>query len=92
MGNFRYFTFTGNLRRQSWLGQRFPDRILGFITAIWKSGPDAIDDHKMEFYLANLDKALAKEEEEKRLEIEQRALAGELVEDMKQRLRGKKPD
>jgi predicted lipase len=90
MGEFRYFTFRGFLRRRSWLGQRFPDRLLGFITAVWKSGPDAIDDHKMEFYLANLEKALAKEAEEARLEIEQKMLAGDFVEDMKQRLMGKK--
>ena len=92
MGNFRYFTFMGYLRRQSWFGQRFPDRLFGFIAAIWKSGPDAIDDHKMEFYLANLEKALAKEEEEERLEIERKALAGEFVEDIRQRLRGRKAD
>ncbi len=72
MGQFRYFTAFGNLRRRSWLGQRFPDRLLGFITALWKSGADAIDDHKMEFYLANLEQALAKEEEEKLLEDERR--------------------
>lgn len=92
MGKFRYFTFLGDLRRRSWLGQRFPDRLLGFITALWKSGPDAIDDHKMEFYLANLEKALAKEEQEERLEIERQALSGEFIEDMKYRLRGRKAD
>jgi predicted lipase len=92
MGEFRYFTFLGNLRRHSWLGQRFPDRLLGFISALWQSGPDAIDDHKMEFYLANLEKALAKEEEEERLEIERQALSGEFVEEMKQRLARRKAE
>jgi len=92
MGEFRYFTSFGHLRRMTWPGQRFPDRLFGFIAAVWKSGPDAIDDHKMEFYLDNLKRALDKEEEEKRLEIEQAMLSGEFVEDMRQRLTGKKSD
>jgi hypothetical protein len=91
MGEFRYFNDGGFCGDSSWLGQRFPDRLLGLRSPPpWKSGPDAIDDHKMEFYLANLEKALAKEEEEAKLEIERSMLAGDFVEDMKATADGKK--
>ncbi|NJL45344.1 MAG: lipase family protein [Leptolyngbyaceae cyanobacterium SM2_3_12] len=84
MGSFRYFTHKGSLRRNSWITQRFPDRLIGVITSILATGsPDAVDDHKMEFYIANLQKAIRREEEEAQLEIEQKLLSGDFVEDMK---------
>ncbi|PSR19479.1 hypothetical protein C8255_01930 [filamentous cyanobacterium CCP3] len=91
MGQFRYFNDAGTLRRQSFMTQRFPDRLLGIIRAILTSGtPDAIDDHKMEFYVANLQKALDREEEEAKLEIEQGLIAGDFVEGMKERMRARR--
>ncbi|MGG6237725.1 lipase family protein [Nodosilinea sp. AN01ver1] len=91
MGQFRYFNDSGHLRRQSFMTQRFPDRLLGIIRAIVTSGtPDAIDDHKMEFYVANLQKALDREEEEAKLEIEQGLIAGDFVEGMKERMRARR--
>ncbi|MBE9159429.1 lipase family protein [Nodosilinea sp. LEGE 06152] len=90
MGQFRYFNDSGSLRRQSFLFQRFPDRLFGIIRAILTSGtPDAVDDHKMEFYVANLQKALDREEEEAKLEIEQGLIAGDFVEGMKERMRAR---
>ena len=91
MGQFRYFHDSGSLRRQSFLFQRFPDRLFGMIRAIVTSGtPDAVDDHKMEFYVANLQKALDREEEEAKLEIEQGLISGDLVEGMKERMRARR--
>lgn len=80
MGQFRYFNDFGSLRRQSFLFQRFPDRLFGVVRAILTSGsPDAIDDHKMEFYVANLQKALDREAEEAKLEEEQAQLSGDFT-------------
>ncbi|HEY9879611.1 MAG TPA: lipase family protein, partial [Leptolyngbyaceae cyanobacterium] len=61
MGHFRYFDFRGNLQRHSFPLQRIPDRLLGYLTAIGRSGLDSVNDHKMEFYLANLQRAVNKE-------------------------------
>jgi hypothetical protein len=91
MGQFRYFSDSGSLRRQSFMFQRFPDRLFGMIHAIFTSGtPDAVDDHKMEFYVANLQKALDREEEEAKLEIEQGMISGDFVEGMKERMRARR--
>ena len=54
---------------------------------ITTGSPDAVDDHKMEFYVAHLQKALDKEEEEARLAIEQGLIHGDMVEELKDRLR-----
>ncbi len=90
MGQFRYFSDSGSLRRQSFMFQRFPDRLFGMIHAILTSGtPDAVDDHKMEFYVANRQKALDREEEAK-LEIEQGLISGDFVEGMKERMRARR--
>ncbi|MBE9140071.1 lipase family protein, partial [Nodosilinea sp. LEGE 07088] len=91
MGQFRYFNDVGNLRRQSFMTQRFPDRLFGMVRAIVTSGsPDAIDDHKIEFYVANLQKALDREDEEAKLEIERGMMAGDFVEGMKDRMRSRR--
>lgn len=86
MGSFRYFDHRGNLQRRSFLTQRFTDRLIGFITALSTSGPDAIDDHKMEFYMHNLQKALEKETEEAKIEAEQKLISGDFVENIRERL------
>ena len=75
MGNFRYFSWKGDLRRQSLIGQRWFDRLLGFILALRQSGLDAVDDHKMEFYINNLQKALEKETQMARIAREKERLA-----------------
>lgn len=85
MGNFRYFDFRGQLQKRSFLLQRFPDRLLGFLVALWRSGFDAVDDHKMEFYLANLQKALEYEQEQAKLETERRFIKGEFMEQIQDR-------
>ncbi len=91
MGQFRYFNDFGALRRRSFFTQRFPDRLFGIVRAIITSGsPDAVDDHKMEFYVANLQKALDREEEEAKLEIEQGMISGDFVEGMKERMRARR--
>ncbi|NJL48070.1 MAG: lipase family protein [Leptolyngbyaceae cyanobacterium SM2_5_2] len=88
MGQFRYFNELGTLRRNSFLFQRFPDRLFGLLWALITSGsPDAIDDHKMEFYVANLQKALAREEKEAELEIERDLISGDFVEEFQERMR-----
>lgn len=91
MGQFRYFNDSGSLRRQSLLFQRFPDRLFGLVRAVLTTGsPDAIDDHKMEFYVTNLQKALDREDEEAKLANEQGLIAGEWVESMKGRMRARR--
>ncbi|MGF1567660.1 MAG: hypothetical protein ACFCVD_06270 [Nodosilinea sp.] len=91
MGSFRYFNNRGSLRRHSWLTQRFPDRLGGMISSILTTGsPDAIDDHKMEFYIANLQKALAQEEEEAKVELERQMLSGDFVEELRGRMLGRR--
>ncbi|HEY9736931.1 MAG TPA: hypothetical protein V6D06_11630, partial [Trichocoleus sp.] len=71
--------------RQSFLGQRVVDRLLGFLFAIGRSGLDAVDDHKMEFYLANLQRALEKEEEEAKIEAEKEMIGGNYEEVRRER-------
>ena len=89
MGQFRYFNESGGLRRQSVWGQRWPDRLWGLMRALITTGsPDAIDDHKMEFYVANLQKALDREEELARLEREKQLISGgDFMEEMRERRR-----
>jgi hypothetical protein len=89
MGHFRYFDWRGNLQRQSFPGQRLPDRLMGYLMAIGRPGFDSIDDHKMEFYLANLQKALEKEEQESKIEAERQFIRSDVVSSL-QELRGKK--
>lgn len=79
MGNFRYFDFRGNLQRHSFMSQRWLDRLLGFVIALSKSGFDAVDDHKMEFYVANLQKAIDREAREAKLKQEQKLIRGEFT-------------
>lgn len=62
-GQFRYFDSRGKLQPKSFLGQRLADRVWGFFSALLTTGPDAVSDHFMEFYIANLQRAIAKERE-----------------------------
>lgn len=70
-GHFQYFDSGGNLQKNTFLGQRIPDRLWGFLSALLTTGPDAVSDHFMEFYIANLQKALALEKEELELKKEE---------------------
>ena len=56
-GQLRYFNTFGKLMVKSTLWQRLPDRILGYIKSLSQSGLDSLQDHYMEFYIANLQKA-----------------------------------
>jgi hypothetical protein len=72
MGQFRYFSTSGTLQMQSFLGQRWPDRLLGFILGLRESGADLVNDHMMGFYVGHLqaafDRELAEAEAEKEKE------------------------
>ena len=53
---------------KSTIWQRLPDRFLGSLKAVAaKSGLDAITDHYMEFYIANLQKTRELEKEDARM-------------------------
>lgn len=77
LGHFRYFTHRGKLMRHSFLGRRWLDRLVGFIVALATSGPDAIDDHKMEFYMDNLQRALEREREALKVAAEKAIIEGD---------------
>ena len=72
MGQFRYFSTSGKLQMQSFFGQRWPDRLLGFVLALRESGADLVNDHMMGFYVSHLqtalDRELAEEEAQKEKE------------------------
>ncbi|MGD1905161.1 MAG: hypothetical protein ACFB0C_04110, partial [Leptolyngbyaceae cyanobacterium] len=78
MGQFRYFNSFGKLQMQSFLFQRWPDRLLGFIFALRESGADLVNDHMMGFYVGHLQAAYDREvaEEEAQKEQEQWAKLG----------------
>jgi hypothetical protein len=91
MGQFRYFNHGGTLRRHSWMSQRWPDRLLGLLQSLLTAGTfDAIDDHKMEFYIANLQKALDREYELAKIEHEKQIINGEIEDFDYRRLRRSK--
>ena len=69
-GQLRYFNAFGKLMMTSTLWQRLPDRFLGLLKALSKSGLDVITDHYMEFYIANLQCARALEQENNQLKAE----------------------
>ena len=87
MGQFRYFDDFGHLQRQSFPLQRFPDRLLGALRALITSGsPDGISDHNMEFYIANLQKAMDREAKLKQIERERQSLSGDFMEELRTRI------
>lgn len=72
MGTTFYFNAFGGLVKQpGWLYRRF-DSLIGFTRAVFKQGLDAINDHRIEFYISNLEKALEVEKERQALESEER--------------------
>jgi hypothetical protein len=68
-GEFRYFDSSGKLCKTTFPGQRIPDRLWGFVWSLLTTGPDAVSDHFMEFYVANLQQAV--EKEKKALKLKQ---------------------
>jgi hypothetical protein len=71
-GQLFYFNSSGALVKQpGWLYRRF-DSLIGLARASFKQGLDAIDDHRMEFYISNLEKTLEVEKERQVLEDEER--------------------
>jgi hypothetical protein len=71
LGTTLYFNAFGSLVKQpGWLYRRF-DSLIGFTRAAFKQGLDAINDHRLEFYISNLEKALEIEKERQALESEE---------------------
>lgn len=70
MGQFRYFDTFGKLHMQSWMAQRWTDRLLGLVLALRESGADLVNDHMMGFYVDNLQTALDREIEDAEAEKE----------------------
>jgi hypothetical protein len=74
LGTTFYFNAFGGLVKQpGWLYRRF-DSLIGFTRAVFKQGLDAINDHRVEFYISNLEKALEVEKEKQVLESEERGI------------------
>ncbi|NJO76990.1 MAG: DUF2974 domain-containing protein [Leptolyngbyaceae cyanobacterium RM1_406_9] len=74
LGSMFYFNAYGGLVKQpGWLYRRF-DALVGLARAAFKQGLDAINDHRMEFYISNLEKALEIEKEKQALEAEEREM------------------
>jgi len=80
MGQFRYFGFRGKLFKTSMLGQRWGDRLLGFLFSVRKPGADIIADHMMEFYVRYLQQALTDAKDALKAEQEADMEAKELME------------
>ena len=73
-GQFRYFDSSGKLYLKSATFGFWPDRLLGFIKGISQAGFEAVFDHRMEFYVANLRTARQLEINLQKMEAEQAAL------------------
>lgn len=80
MGNFRYFDRKGKLHDNSYIGQRWMDRLLGFIASVGQPGADIVSDHKMEFYVRYLQKELDSEKDHRRAKREDALAAREILE------------
>ncbi|MBD1869201.1 lipase family protein [Leptolyngbya sp. FACHB-541] len=77
LGTTFYFNAFGGLVKQpGWLYRRF-DSLIGFSRAVFKQGLDAINDHRVEFYISNLEKALEIEKERQVLESEEREISSQ---------------
>jgi hypothetical protein len=80
MGHFRYFDVFGKLHQDSYLSQRWPDRLIGFILSIPKPGADAIADHMMEFYVRYSQKELDRQKDKRLARQEEAPEAREILE------------
>ncbi|MDB9528634.1 lipase family protein [Oscillatoria sp. CS-180] len=80
MGIFRYFDRRGKLHDNSYLSQRWLDRLLGFIAGLGQPGADIVADHKMEFYVRYLQKELDIEKDRLKAKREDALEAREILE------------
>ncbi|MEM9004825.1 MAG: lipase family protein [Cyanobacteria bacterium P01_F01_bin.86] len=78
MGQFRYFDFRGRLQKNSFIGQRWGDRLIGFLFSIRQPGADFVADHAMQFYVQYLQRALDEEKDRLKTQREKAMEAKEL--------------
>lgn len=71
LGQMMYFNARGNLSTRPNPIARFLDFLIGLLRDALEPGFDMINDHRMEFYITNLRKALELEQEKARLEAGQ---------------------
>ncbi|GAB4380700.1 MAG: hypothetical protein Kow00121_37460 [Elainellaceae cyanobacterium] len=71
MGQMYYFNARGNLTTRPNPFIRAIDLVLGLIRDAFKPGFDAINDHRMEFYISNLKKALEIEQEKEKMLLQE---------------------
>lgn len=71
VGQRIYFDSRGNIYLHPNLIFRFIDFLIGLLRDAFEPGFDTINDHRMEYYVSNLRKALEVERERKRLEAEE---------------------
>ncbi len=82
MGQFRYFDSFGRLHSKSYLGQRWLDRLLGFILSVQKPGADVIADHMMEFYVRYCQKELDYRKDKRLAQMEEAQLDAKAILEM----------
>lgn len=73
VGQRIYFDFRGNMYLHPNPIFRFIDFLVGLLRDTFEPGFDTVNDHRMEYYVSNLKKALDLERERKRLEAEEQA-------------------
>ena len=80
MGQFRYFDWRGKLHENSYVSQRWLDRLLGFIVSVRQPGADIVADHMMEFYVRYLQKDLDVKKTDRRARREDALAIAEILE------------
>ncbi|MGD1862444.1 MAG: hypothetical protein ACFB0E_21050 [Leptolyngbyaceae cyanobacterium] len=80
MGQFRYFGFRGRLYQNSYITQRWIDRLLGFLVSLRQPGADIVADHMMEYYVRYLQRELDLQKNRRKAQQEDELQARELLE------------
>ena len=80
MGQFRYCGFRGKLHKNSYITQRWGDRLLGFLAGLKQPGADVVADHMMEFYVRYLQREL--DRQKNRRKVEEEALEAKDIREM----------
>lgn len=80
MGQFRYFSFRGRLCEKSYVTQRWPDRLLGFLASLRQPGADIVADHMMEYYVRYLQRDLDLQKDRRKAQQEDELQAREILE------------
>ena len=80
MGQFRYFGFRGRLYQNSYITQRWIDRLLGFLVSLRQPGADIVADHMMEYYVRYLQRELELQKNRRKAQQEDELQARELLE------------